>query len=347
MPRRGRADPPDGEDLGLIGRSEGIQELRRLIRLVAPTEATVLVRGERGTGKELVASAIQRLSRRKDRPYLKLNCAALPRELLASELFGHERGAFTGALQRRPGLLAAAHGGTLFLDEIGDLSLEGQAMLLRFLEEREVRPLGSIRTFQVDVRLVAATNKDIEAAIQQNEFRADLYDRVSEVVLEVPPLRERREDVPLLAEHFLACQSRRHGVKGPVLTEGMLRCVEREDWPGNVRELEKAVSRAVIFATAGRIPVSQLGLARDENVRPRSAPSIDRLGDSASCGLVLTQRQREVLDIASLRGSVRRGDLTSRFGGSCETARRELVALVRLGLLARSGAGRGTRYVLA
>jgi two-component system response regulator HydG len=347
MPRRGRADPPDGEDLGFIGRSEGIQELRRLIRLVAPTEATVLVRGERGTGKELVATAIQRLSRRKDRPYVKLNCAALPRELLASELFGHERGAFTGALQRRPGHLAAAHGGTLFLDEIGDLSLEGQAMLLRFLEEREVRPLGSTATSHVDVRLIAATNKDLEAAIQQNEFRADLYDRLSEVVLEVPPLRERREDIPLLVGHLLALHSRRHGVRRPSVNGGALRTLESHPWPGNVRELEKAVSRAVIFATAGRVSADQLGLPSYENVRRSCAPLIDRLGDSASSRLVLTQRQREVLDLASLRGSVRRGDLTSRFGGSCETARRELVALVRLGLLARSGAGRGTRYVLA
>ena len=169
---------------GMVGRSETIQTLHRQIELVARTDATVLIRGERGTGKELVANAIQQLSRRSGAAYVKINCAALPRELLASELFGHERGAFTGAIDRRPGLFTAADGGTLFADEIGNLSLEGQAMLLRAIEQGEVRPVGAKLATRVDVRLIAATNRDLERAIGESQFLPDLHDRLSEVVLD-------------------------------------------------------------------------------------------------------------------------------------------------------------------
>jgi transcriptional regulator with GAF, ATPase, and Fis domain len=187
-----------------------MRALYRQIELVARSGATVLIQGERGTGKELVADALQRLGRRARTAYVKINCAALPHDLLASELFGHERGAFTGALERRPGLFAMADGGTLFADEIGTLSLEAQAMLLRVIEQGEVRPVGGQSTARVDVRLLAATNRDLARAVGESAFLPDLRDRLSEVVLEVPPLRARAEDIPLLVEHFVAVHGRRH-----------------------------------------------------------------------------------------------------------------------------------------
>jgi DNA-binding NtrC family response regulator len=213
-----------------------MQALYGRIARVAPTDATVLILGERGTGKELVARAIQRRGKRRDRPFVIVNCGALPRELLVSELFGHERGAFTGALERKRGLVTEAAGGTLFLDEIGDLRLEAQAMLLRFLQEREVRPLGSTRTVTVDVRVLAATNRDLGEAIARREFRADLYDRLAEIVIGVAPLRERREDVPALVDHFLRLVAGRHGAAVPAMTPEARRALQAYDWPGNVRE---------------------------------------------------------------------------------------------------------------
>jgi len=328
--RRGgaRADLAEGR---IIGRSPPIQKLRWEIQLVAPTEATVLIRGERGTGKELAADALQEGSRRGGRPYLKLNCAALPSDLLASELFGHERGAFTGALQRKVGLLAAADGGTLFLDEVGDLSPEAQAILLRFLDQGEVRPLGSTETFRVDVRLLAATNKDLEGAIREREFRPDLYDRLSEIVLEVPALRERREDIPLLVEHVLAYYAERYNVTAQGVTAQAARLLQAYPWPGNVRELEKTLRRGVIFADGGWIEPEHFGLPTAQEDTPRAGPHM-----KAGTGpRALSLRQREALEIAVRYGSVRRADLTARFGISGEAARRDLAGLVRAGLLRR------------
>ncbi|MBI4607494.1 MAG: sigma 54-interacting transcriptional regulator [Candidatus Rokubacteria bacterium] len=322
----------------LIGRSPPIQKLRWEIQLVAPTDATVLIRGERGTGKELVADAIQEESRRQGRPSVKVNCAALPGELLASELFGHERGAFTGALWRKVGLLAAADGGTLFLDEVGDLSPEAQAMLLRFLDQGEVRSLGSTETFRVDVRLIAATNKDLEAAICKKEFRPDLYDRLSEVVLEVPPLRERREDIPLLIEHVLAYYAQRYGVTAQGVTPQAARLLQAYPWPGNVRELEKTLRRGVIFADGAWIQPEHLGLPAGWEDRNHGGTRRELRNDAR--GLML--RRREALKIAAEHGSVRRADLITRFGISRSTAQRDLVALIRAGFLKRTGGGRGS-----
>ena len=343
---RFRSEPEDG----IIGKSRPVQELRRLILRVAPTEATVLIQGERGTGKELVARAVHAASRRQARPFIPVNCAALPSDLLAAELFGHERGAFTGAVDRRPGVLVAAAGGTVFLDEIGDLSLAGQAMLLRFLQEREVRALGSTETVRVDVRVIAATNKDLERGTRDGTFRADLHDRVSEVTLTVPPLRDRREDIALLVEHFLERHSRRHRVPVPDVTAGALRLLERSAWPGNVRGLEKAIGRAVVFAEDGWIRPGDLGLStsgeREEALtgiaHARAVP-----GRSASAVRQgLTHRQQEVLHLAELHGVLRRRDVMAHLGISGETARRDLVALTRLGLLRRAGRRRGCRYVI-
>jgi len=316
----------------LIGRSPPILTLTRLIQRIGPTDATVLIVGERGTGKELVADALHDLSRRRKGPYIKLDCGTLPRELLASELFGHERGAFTGALERRPGLLTVAGGGTVFLDEIANLSVEGQAMLLRFLQDGRVKPVGARAPIAVDVRIIAATNKDLEEAVGRREFLADLYDRLSVIVLEVPPLRDRREDIPLLVEHLVARQSRRCGVEIPQVSPEACRVLHRYPWPGNVRELANAITRGVIFADGGRIRPADLQLREAEEARDVARWGGDDLLES---GHALSQRQMEALRLAGARGAVRRADLTTRFGISGEAARRDLVALVEAGFLQR------------
>jgi two-component system, NtrC family, response regulator GlrR len=342
----------------MIGQSPALIALLRRIQMVAPTEATVLILGERGTGKELVADAIRDGSRRRSGPFIKVNCAALPGELLASELFGHERGAFTGAHERREGLLAAAHGGTVFLDEIGDLSPSGQAMLLRFLQEREVRPIGARRAHRVDVRVIAATNKDLVRAIARGEFRADLYDRLREVVVEVPPLRERPEDIPLLTEHFLEVASARHGRPRPALAAEARRSLQHHSWPGNVRELEQTLSSAVIFAGAHPIHARQLWPSVSSGAEPLwrggQPAGLIRPVDEPPC-LPATEvvalaamniRRRAALEFAVSRGTVRPLDLMRRFVVSRETARRDLAVLVAAGFLQRvGGAGRGVRYV--
>ncbi|MGH7331921.1 MAG: sigma 54-interacting transcriptional regulator [Candidatus Rokuibacteriota bacterium] len=337
----------------MIGRSPGLRELLGRIEMAAPTEATVLIRGERGTGKELVANAIRDGSRRRTGPFIKVNCAALPGELLASELFGHERGAFTGAHDRQEGLLAAAQGGTLFLDEIGDLSSAGQAMLLRFLQEREVRPIGARRASRVDVRVIAATNRELAGA--RGEFRADLYDRLREVVVEVPPLRDRREDIPLLIEHILDVASVRHRRPRPTLGPEARRALLRYDWPGNVRELEQTLSSAVVFASADpiqawqlfpslRVPVEGYWQSCEpaRSIWPTdNAPSLPEMRHSGP----IKTRQRAALEFALGSGAVRPLDLMRRFSVSRETARQDLGVLVASGFLQRIGAGRGVRYV--
>jgi len=313
-----------------IGSSPRMVALKQRIEQVAATEATVLIRGERGVGKELVAAAIHRGSRRRECPFVAINCAALPLDLLASELFGHERGAFTGAVQRSPGLLTAADGGTVFLDEVGDLSLAGQAMLLRFLQEREVRPLGGVASMRVDVRLVAATNVNLDRAVSDGAFRADLHDRLNEITLDVAPLRDRRADIRLLAEHLLGRQARRHGCPVPRLTPDAVDALERYPWPGNVRELEHAMSRAIVFACDGSVHVEDLGL-----------PGVKRSPREIS------GRQRDIVQLATSRGRIGRGDVMRRYAISGEAARRDLVNLVQLGLLQRTGSRRGSRYAPA
>jgi DNA-binding NtrC family response regulator len=328
----------------MIGRSAPMQALFRRIERVARTDATVLIRGERGTGKELVANSLQRLSRRNGAVYVKINCAALHRDLLASELFGHERGAFTGALERRQGLYAAADGGTLFADEVSTLSFEGQAMLLRAIEQGEVRPVGAKLPALVDVRLIAATSKDLERAISEREFLPDLHDRLTEVVLHVPPLRARREDIPFLVEHFVEAHCRRHGVEVRGVSREAWRRLQSHHWPGNVRELAHAVSRAVIFAAGEWIRPEDLQL-RDVDMTASATGS--PLPGARAVNLDLTPRQREALELATSHGSVQRGDLVSRFGISGEAARRDLVALVIAGLLRRRRVHGIWRYVLA
>ncbi len=231
---------------GLIGDSPAMRELAHLIRLVAPRNAAVLIEGETGTGKEVVASAIHRLSSRASMPLTVLNCAAIPEALLEAELFGHTRGAFTGAVQSRTGRIEAAHGGTLFLDEIGEVPLPLQAKLLRFLECGEIQRVGDNEITRVDVRILAATHRDLEQRVLDGGFRLDLYHRLAVFPIEVPALRERIEDIPALAEHLLA----RLGAEAPrkTLSADALRALEQHDWPGNVRELAHVLERAVILA---------------------------------------------------------------------------------------------------
>jgi transcriptional regulator with GAF, ATPase, and Fis domain len=234
-------------DRDMVGESPRMKEVWRLLSRVAPTDTTVLLRGESGTGKELAARAIHRGSPRARRPFVAINCATLSETLLESELFGHERGAFTGAVERKTGKLEAADSGTLFLDEIGELPPPLQAKLLRFLQEREFERLGSTRTIRVDVRVIAATNRDLETAIREGDFRDDLYYRLNVITLTLPALRERREDVPLLASHFAASFSRKLGRQVAGFTPEARACLLRYPWPGNIRELANAVEHAVVL----------------------------------------------------------------------------------------------------
>ncbi len=244
--------------VGLIGGSAPMRELRDLIARVAPTDATVLIQGESGTGKELVARALHDHGARPDGPFIALNCAALPEQLIDGELFGHARGAFTDARVDREGLLVEASGGTLFLDEVGELPLGLQAKLLRALQERKVRPLGKNREVPFDARIVAATNRDLDSATEEGSFRADLYYRLAVVTLDLPPLRVRGDDVLLLAEHFLQVFASRLGRPQPKVGAGLAEALSTYRWPGNVRELENCMHRAVILAVDGEVRLADL-----------------------------------------------------------------------------------------
>lgn len=245
---------------GMVGKSPAMQHLLSEIALVAPSEATVLIHGDSGTGKELVARAIHASSARSEKPLVTLNCAALNESLLESELFGHEKGAFTGADKRREGRFVEADGGTLFLDEIGDISPMMQVRLLRAIQEREVQRVGSNQTISVDVRLIAATHRDLAAEVNAGRFRQDLYYRLNVVAIEVPSLRQRREDIPLLANHFLQRFAERNRKAVKALRQAMDLLIHY-DWPGNIRELENAVERAVVLLTGEYISERELPLA--------------------------------------------------------------------------------------
>jgi two-component system nitrogen regulation response regulator GlnG len=235
----------------LIGRHPRMQDVYKTIGRIAGSDVTVLLRGESGTGKELVARALHHYSRRSGRPFVGVSCAAIPGTLLESEMFGHERGAFTDAKERKLGKFELAHGGTLYLDEIGDMPVELQTKLLRALQERAIERVGGQEPIRVDVRVLAATNRDLEAAMREGRFREDLYYRLNVVTLNLPPLRERRRDIPLLVEHFLAKHAEEIGERG-VAPEALDRLIGH-DWPGNVRELENVVQRAMVMATSGVI----------------------------------------------------------------------------------------------
>jgi len=254
-----------------VGDSPGLRRVREQIAQVAPTESTVLIQGETGTGKELVARAIHDGSARSDRTLVKVNCAALPRELVESELFGHEKGAFTGAVQQRRGRFELADGGTLFLDEVGELPLEAQAKLLRVLQEREFERVGGTRSLRADVRVIAATNRDLQAQVAAGRFRSDLYYRLDVFPISLPPLRQRPTDIPHLVRHFAAKAARKLGRPLDGLTPAFLERASAYDWPGNIRELENLVERATIMSSGG--PLDAAGLFPAASV-PGETPSV-------------------------------------------------------------------------
>jgi len=256
---------------GIVGQSSALRHVLNLVETVAPSDSTVLLLGETGTGKELIARAIHERSRRKERPLVKLNCAAIPTGLLESELFGHERGAFTGAIAQKVGRLELADQGTLFLDEVGDIPIEIQPKLLRALQEREFERLGSNRTKQVDVRLVAATNRDLEQMMENREFRSDLYYRLNVFPIRIPPLRERPGDIPLLVRYFTQKYGRRMQKQIASIPTAALRKLSSWHWPGNIRELENFIERSVILThgAALQAPISEL------SNNCRTAPVID------------------------------------------------------------------------
>lgn len=244
----GRDNDPECEIEGIVGSGPAIRRMLKAIRVVAPTTSTVLILGETGTGKELVSRAIHDLSTRRDRPFIKVNCASIPRDLYESEFFGHVRGAFTGAIRDRVGRFEAAHTGTLFLDEIAEIPIELQSKLLRTLQEREYERVGDERTKRADVRIVAATNRDLKREVEAGRFREDLYYRLNVFPIEVAPLRERLEDIPLLAQHLVRKLTQELKSRAPRLTGAGVARLQNYNWPGNVRELRNVIERATIVA---------------------------------------------------------------------------------------------------
>ena len=256
----------------MIGDSPALTHVRKQIVRVAPTDSTVLIQGETGTGKELVARAIHEQSARREHPLVKINCAALPRELVESELFGHEKGAFTGATQQRRGRFELADGGSLFLDEVGELPLEAQAKLLRVLQEREFERVGGSRSLHTDVRVIAATNRDLHAQVASGTFRSDLYYRLNVFPITMPPLRERRNDIPRLVQHFVAKAARKLGRPLDEISPAFIDQATAYDWPGNIRELENLIERAIIMSGGESFDALELFASPGIPVAPSAAP---------------------------------------------------------------------------
>ena len=281
----------------LLGQAPALQAVTRQVELVAPTNAAVLILGESGTGKEVVAREIHRHSRRAERPLIKVNCAAIPRELYESEFFGHAKGAFTGALRDRAGRFELADGGTLFLDEVGEIPLDMQAKLLRVLQEGEIERIGEERTRKIDVRIIAATNRNLRAESEAGRFRQDLYYRLSVFPMELPPLRKRVEDIPLLAEHFLNRFARQLGRPRPRLTLANVQDLQRHDWPGNVRELQHTVERACIVAADGRLRFDFPTSAVKQQTEFSNSPSSQH---------ILTDEELRSLEAANIQAALKK-----------------------------------------
>jgi formate hydrogenlyase transcriptional activator len=279
-------------DREIIGRSEGILKVLRQVNQVAETDMTVLVLGETGTGKELVARAVHGQSVRRERPLVKVNCSALPGELIESELFGHEKGAFTGATGRQVGRFELADGGTIFLDEVGDLPLKLQSKLLRVLQEGEFERLGSGKTIKVDVRVIAATNRDLLQAVQRGRFRVDLYYRLNVYPIRIPPLRERRDDIGLLAEVFLREASRRLGRLFDPISEEVLEALRRYEWPGNIRELQNVIERAAVVTVGRRFQLPEGWAVSLEPLSITEAAEVRGAIESASREATLEELER-------------------------------------------------------
>ena len=274
----------------IVGKSSALRKVLKRVETVAPTDSTVLIYGETGAGKELIARAIHDLSPRKSKAFVKLNCAAIPTGLLESELFGHERGAFTGAIAQRIGRFEVAHGGTIFLDEIGEIPLELQTKLLRVLQEREFERLGSSRTLRTDARLIAATNRDLEAMVAEQKFRSDLFFRLNVFPIQVPPLRERHGDIPLLVRHFAQQFSKRMNKTIDTISSATMEALSRYHWPGNIRELQNVIERAVITSTG---PVLKVDVADLKISKPSSPAEKGSAQGSTNGGLRDTLEETE------------------------------------------------------
>jgi formate hydrogenlyase transcriptional activator len=311
----------------LIGSSAKFRAVLDQINLVAPVDSAVLVQGETGTGKEMIAQAIHEASPRRQNRFVALNCAAIPSTLLENELFGHERGAFTGATAQTMGRLQSADRGTLFLDEIGDLPLELQPKLLRTLQEKQIERLGGARTFQVDVRVIAASNQDLWRMVQERKFRADLYYRLNVFPISLPPLREREEDIPILIEHFVQKFAKRQGKSIDCIPDEVMEALKCHDWPGNVRELQNVIERAVIMTRGPVLELQTRGLMR-QNI---GSASIRTLEDAERTHITKTLRETNWV----VGG---RGGAAARLG----LARTTLIAMMqRLGIR-RETLGQGT-----
>jgi transcriptional regulator with GAF, ATPase, and Fis domain len=295
----------------IIGSSAGLKKVLQQIQLVAPTDAAVLINGESGTGKELVARAIHENSPRKERALIKVNCGAVPENLFESEFFGHMRGAFTGAVRDKPGRFELADGGTLFLDEIGEIPLAMQAKLLRVLQEQEIERVGDTRTRKVNVRIVAATNRDLKKEVEAGRFRQDLFYRLGVFPLEVPPLRERSEDIPQLAAHFVRVTAKKMNRPAPRLTKAQAAQLAAHDWPGNIRELQNAVERAVILAQGGSLQF--------ELPEPRTGKPITARPDVLPGTTLLTREDLKRVERETITAALKQaGGKVSGAGGAAE-----------------------------
>jgi formate hydrogenlyase transcriptional activator len=282
---------------GIVGQSPALREVLELVEMVAASDSTVLLLGETGTGKELIARAIHNCSRRKNRTFVKLNCAAIPSGLLESELFGHERGAFTGAINQKIGRFELADQGSLFLDEIGDIPLELQPKLLRVLQEREFERLGSTKTKQFDVRVVAATHRDLKEMILEKQFRSDLYYRLNVFPISIPPLRERPEDIPLLVQHFVQLFAQRMNKTIEAISSETMEALTRYPWPGNIRELQNVMERSVVVYEKGNLSVKKSWLSREcLQTEPATQPLLRRsaMGDREIIGAALAETRGRV-----------------------------------------------------
>jgi DNA-binding NtrC family response regulator len=318
--RSARAEAPPASDRGdMIGDSPAMAGVFATIRKVAASTATVLVRGETGTGKELVARALHDASPRKDQPFVRVHCAALPETLLESELFGYEKGAFTGATQRKPGRVELAHKGTLFLDEIGDISPAVQVKLLRVLQEREFERVGGTQTIKVDVRIVAATHRDLEAMIAKGEFREDLFYRLAVVPITIPPLRERGDDVARLVRHFVAASK-----PGVSIEAAAVELLARQPWPGNVRQLQNLVERLVVLSDEDVIRVADV----ERQIGP-GASSSTSAPPAAPAGLSLDARRKETEREALVRALARAKNNRTQAARLLEVSRRTLYNKLR------------------
>jgi transcriptional regulator with GAF, ATPase, and Fis domain len=285
----------------IVGNSSALQHVLGLVQLVAPTVATVLINGETGTGKELVARAIHQRSRRSANAFVSVNCAAIPRDLIASELFGHEKGAFTGAFERRLGRFELAHGGTIFLDEVGELLPDAQVALLRVLQEREFERVGGGRTIPVDVRVIAATNLDLKTAVANRRFREDLFYRLNVFPIEVPPLRERRDDILTLVRYFVQRYANRAGKNIRLIDKTTLELLQSHDWPGNIRELQNVIERSVILTSGHVFSVDEAWHSKVTSTPAARVEASDRFTDKSE-----PRSQLEIIKaaLAEARGRV-------------------------------------------